>query len=321
MRGGPPPHPARAVRASERAAARAALRRARPLDIIYRCDPRHSVAPTRPATAAAARRVLEAGNARFARLLDLATGPGPRSAQVIPLDLRDLGRGEVTGRAPEQAPFAAVLGCADARVPVELVLQQGPGDLFVVRVAGGVLGGECLGSLHYAAESFPDTLRIVAVLGHAHCGAVSAAVDAFLWPPRYLRLAGNTSLRSIVDRILACVRGAALALEQVHGPRVGRRAGYESALIEVSVALNAAWTAYSLRQELREKRLGVVFGVYDLVSRRVRLPLSTPDALTPAEIGFLPPPRDAAGFRALSRRLAASAFVRSLLAPPLGRSV
>jgi carbonic anhydrase len=232
---------------------------------------------------------------------------------VIELDLGDLGRGHATGRAPTQAPFAAVLGCSDARVPVEMVLQQGSNDLFVVRVAGGVLGAECLGSLHYAAQHFGDTIRVVAVLAHAHCGAVSAAVDTFLVPPRYLRLAGNTALRSIVDQLMSSVRGSAMALERAHGPRVTARPGYRAALVETSVTVNAAWTAFSVREELRARGLTAVFGVYDLVSRRVRLPLSPVSALTRAEGGFFPPPRDAVGFRALGLRLAESPFVRSLL--------
>lgn len=289
---------------------------ARPLEIRYRYDPAHPVAISRPATAAQARRLLERGNREFASLLDQAAGKGPATTRILPLDLRELGAGSVMGRAPEQAPFAAVLGCSDARVPVELVLQRGSNDLFVVRVAGNVLGSECLGSLRYAAHQFARTLRLVLVLGHAHCGAVSAAVDAFLVPEHYLPLASDTPLRSIVDRILVCVRGAGLALERVHGRRVERRRGYRTALVEMSVAINAAWTAYNLQQELRghgSRTVAVAFGVYDLVSRHVRLPLSPPRALTRAEIGLFPPPAGAAAFQHLARRLARGRLVRDLL--------
>lgn len=288
----------------------------RPLEILYRYDPARPVTSTRPATAAQAQRLLERGNREFASLLDQATGKVRATTRILPLDLRDLGAGSVMGRAPEQAPFAAVLGCADARVPVELVLQRGSNDLFVVRVAGNVLGNECLGSLRYAVHQFARTLRLVVVLGHAHCGAVSAAVDAFLVPEHYLPLASNTPLRSILDRILVCVRGAALALERGHGRRVERRRGYRAALVEVSVAINAAWTAYNVQQELRghgPRPVAVAFGVYDLVSRQVRLPLSPPRALTRAEIGLFPPPAGAVAFQHLTRRLARGRLVRELL--------
>jgi hypothetical protein len=56
--------------------------------------------------------------------------------QVIPVDPRDLGLVSGSGKAPKQRPFAAILGCSDARVPVELIFNEGPNDLFVVRVAG-----------------------------------------------------------------------------------------------------------------------------------------------------------------------------------------
>ncbi|MDX1594945.1 MAG: carbonic anhydrase [Gammaproteobacteria bacterium] len=73
-----------------------------------------------------------------------------------------------------QAPFAAVLGCADSRVPVEAVFDQGLGDLFVVRVAGHVPTPAPVGSLEFAAHKFGT--RLIVVLGHACCGAVEAAL-------------------------------------------------------------------------------------------------------------------------------------------------
>ncbi len=76
----------------------------------------------------------------------------------------------------EQRPFAVVLGCSDARVPVEIVLNQSLGDLFVIRVAGNVLGDHVIGSVEYAIETFGCPL--VMVLGHSNCGAVTAAVEA-----------------------------------------------------------------------------------------------------------------------------------------------
>ena len=112
-----------------------------------------------------------------------------------------------------------MLGCSDARVPIEMIFQQRSNDLFVVRVAGNGVGSGCLGSLRYAADHFSRSLKLVVVLGHSQCGAVTAAVDAFLRPKTYLPLAVHYPLRAIVDSILVAVRSASLALEAVHGAR------------------------------------------------------------------------------------------------------
>lgn len=69
-----------------------------------------------------------------------------------------------------QAPFAVILGCSDSRVPVEIVFDQGMGDLFVIRVAGNVVAPSMVGSVEFAAEKFGT--RLVVVLGHTRCGAV-----------------------------------------------------------------------------------------------------------------------------------------------------
>jgi len=76
---------------------------------------------------------------------------------------------------PKQTPFAAVLGCADSRVPVEIVFDQGFGDLFVARVAGNVLDAAIIGSLEYGCLVLGA--KVVLVLGHSNCGAVSAAIE------------------------------------------------------------------------------------------------------------------------------------------------
>ena len=71
-----------------------------------------------------------------------------------------------------QAPHAIILGCSDSRVPVEIVFDQGLGDLFVIRVAGNIVAPSLVGSVEYAAECFGT--RLVVVLGHSRCGAVIA---------------------------------------------------------------------------------------------------------------------------------------------------
>jgi carbonic anhydrase len=74
-----------------------------------------------------------------------------------------------------QHPFAIVLGCADSRVPPEIVFDQGLGDLFVVRVAGNVIDDHSLGSIEYAVDHL--AVRVILVLGHQSCGAVKAAKE------------------------------------------------------------------------------------------------------------------------------------------------
>src|SRR5262252_9569528 len=74
-----------------------------------------------------------------------------------------------------QHPFAVILGCADSRVSPELLFDEGLGDLFVIRVAGNIVDDAVLGSIEYAVEHL-DT-KLIVVLGHEKCGAVSAAVE------------------------------------------------------------------------------------------------------------------------------------------------
>ncbi|MDP3541101.1 MAG: carbonic anhydrase family protein [Elusimicrobiota bacterium] len=82
---------------------------------------------------------------------------------------------EVRASAKGQHPFAAVLGCIDSRVDPEIIFDQGLGDLFSMRVAGGVADDDALGGLEYAAKV--SGVRLIVVLGHSHCGAVKGACD------------------------------------------------------------------------------------------------------------------------------------------------
>lgn len=84
-----------------------------------------------------------------------------------------LGQAEAT--ADGQHPLAAVVGCIDSRVPVELVFDAGIGDVFVARTAGNVVDGDVLGSLEFATKL--AGVKAVVVLGHSSCGAVKGACD------------------------------------------------------------------------------------------------------------------------------------------------
>jgi carbonic anhydrase len=280
------------------------------MEVVFRFGTARPGGRRPPGTAKEALKRLLRGNRQFAGLLD---PHGPRVPRIIPIDPTALGYAAERGVPPVQEPFAAVLGCSDARAPVEMIFQQRSNDLFVVRVAGNGVGSSSLGSLRYAAAHFPHSLRLVVVLGHSQCGAVTAAVDAYLRPKNYLPLAANQPLRAIVDAILVAVRSASLVLESVHGPRVTARPGYRAALVEISVALNAALAAYALRQELEGPKIRVVFGSYDLASRSLRLPLAPAGRATRPEVGLFAPPADDDAFRAFAVRLAASANIAFLL--------
>jgi carbonic anhydrase len=98
-----------------------------------------------------------------------------------------------------QSPTAIILGCSDSRVPAELVFDQGLGDLFVIRVAGNIVAPSQIGSVEFAAERFG--VRLVVVLGHTHCGAVSACLSELQQPAENQ----SRNLRSIVGRIQPAV--------------------------------------------------------------------------------------------------------------------
>jgi carbonic anhydrase len=277
-------------------------------DVIYRFDP---AAPSRqpPADAAEAWRRLEEGNAAFARLpTDAATGS--RIVYVAPEDLGVC----PAGGTPPQRPFAVVLGCSDARVPIELIFDRACNELFVVRVAGNTLGLEQLGSVDYAVENLGRHLKLLVVLGHSQCGAVSAAVEAYLKPEDYLGLVSSHPVRAIVNSLFMPVRGAAAALAAVWGNDVAGRPGYRAALVETAVALNAALKATILRERFHDASANrrILFGVYDLRTRHVSLPgLSSDGGEAESRLVEAPPGR--AEFRQIGLQVAGSPLVRRLL--------
>ncbi|GGM01358.1 carbonic anhydrase [Streptomyces cinereus] len=133
----------------------------------------------RPETAEQALEMLKQGNARFVENLQ-----NPQSTLLASNALTHV-----------HEPFAIILGCSDARVPAEIVFDQGLGDLFVIRVAGNVVAPSQIGSVEFATEKFGT--KLVVVLGHSHCGAVTACVETLINPDQQF----SPNLRSIVDRI------------------------------------------------------------------------------------------------------------------------
>jgi carbonic anhydrase len=281
------------------------------IEITYRYGGADWVQKVRPADAEAARRRLDAGSRTIAGLFARMAEGADSVQRVIPVDARDLGLAGEAGSAPAQRPYAAVLGCADARVPIELIFNEGPNDLFVVRVAGNGLGPEVIGSLRYAAEHLGDGLRLFVVLGHSGCGAVSAAVDVFMKPQSYLAIAGEHALRGILDRLIAIVHAAARRLAAVHGADVTERPGYREALIETVIVSNAALSAYTLQQELcggTVKR--AAYGVWLLASHEVW----APRAGSADCAGVAYPPADLDEFIAFGEAVVRSERISALIA-------
>jgi len=180
---------------------------------------------------------------------------------------------------------------------------------------GHVHSNDVLGSLRYAVEHLKSSLKLVVVLGHSGCGALSAAVDAFLEPAGYLPLATHHSLRSILDRLLIVVQVSARKLASAFGNAVEKHQGYGEALIETSIASNAALAADTVQRELcgpdPHRLRAAVYGIYLLQSREVWAPRGN----TGQTIGLAEPPTDFASFVALGEVIVRSDRIASLLTP------
>ncbi len=117
-----------------------------------------------------------------------------------------------------QSPFAIVLACSDSRVPIELVFDQGIGDLFVIRVAGNIVASSQIGRVEFAAQTFGT--RLVVVLGHSNCGAVIATLNELARRESHR----SPNLRAIVDRIRPAVEPVLAHHEMGEGDEVLRDA-------------------------------------------------------------------------------------------------
>jgi carbonic anhydrase len=284
------------------------------VDIIYRYEAGDAPKRHAPPDSNAALLRLNDGNRDFAALLDHVKDTSGVIKQIIPVDPRDLGLVSAGAGIPKQRPFAAVLGCSDARVPIELIFNEGPNDLFVIRVAGNGLGTEVLGSLKYAVEQLGGTLKLIVVLGHSGCGALTTAVDMFLNPGDYLAYATKHSLRSILDRTLLVVQASANQLLSTFGSDVARIPGYRQALIEASIVTNAALAARSIQKEFEASErteIRAIYGVYLLETREVWAP-----RLSNAKgVGLAPAPCDLAAFVDLGNAVGQSDRISSYLKP------
>ncbi len=188
-------------------------------------------------TAAEALKQLKEGNARFVA----GKAVHPRAD-----------REQLAETVQGQKPFATVLSCSDSRVPPELLFDQGVGDLFVVRVAGNVVGRDVQASIEYGVEHLHTPILLV--LGHTHCGAVTAAVKA---------AEAEGAIPALLWKISPAVRWAKT---HAHGDEV-------EAAIQRNVELmleEIPSVSPVTRRRLEQGETKALGGIYDLATGKVR---------------------------------------------------
>jgi carbonic anhydrase len=188
----------------------------------------------------ALKRLME-GNARY-----VANAPS----------VRDFSAGRAA-RARSQHPFASIVSCADSRVAPELAFDQGPGDLFVVRVAGNFVNEDGLASLEFGTAVLQSPL--ILVLGHTSCGAVAAAIDVDR---------NGTVLPGRLPALANAIRPAVIAARNTQPADLLEAATIANVRLNVEKLRNAGPI---LAQRAAEKTLTVVGGVYDLATGKVVL--------------------------------------------------
>jgi carbonic anhydrase len=194
-------------------------------------------------------RAVDTPDAAFARLMD-----GNARYVTGQLNERDFSAGRAA-RAQGQAPFAAILGCADSRVAPELAFDQEPGELFVVRVAGNFVTPDGLGSLEYGAAMLGT--KVIMVLGHTRCGAIGATVNALQ--------KGNT-LPGHIASLIGAMKPPLESLVKNGGPDLEQRA----VVANVQANVRRLQTEKPILGDLvAAGKLSVVGAYYDLASGKV----------------------------------------------------
>lgn len=195
--------------------------------------PQNAIAP------ADALKRLADGNARYA-----ANTPNER----------DFSSGRAA-RAQAQYPIAAILSCADSRVAPELLFDQGPGDLFVVRVAGNIVTPDLLASLEYGVQFLGAPL--IMVLGHTGCGAVDAAIKV---------LKTKALLPGHLPELIAAIKPAVMVAEKMQGGELLDNASAENVRRQVTRLKNSTPI---IQKSYAGKKIDIVGAMYDLGTGKV----------------------------------------------------
>jgi carbonic anhydrase len=164
---------------------------------------------------------------------------------------------QVQATASGQYPFAVVLSCLDSRQPIEIVLDQGIGDIFSARVAGNVLDDDILGSMEFACKV--SGAKLIAVIGHSNCGAIKGAVDDV----ELGNLTGLlTKIKPAIDAVPAGVQ-----------PRTTKNLAFVDQVSEANVRLvmkEIRERSPILREMLDKGEISLVGGMYDLSTGKVQ---------------------------------------------------
>ncbi len=180
---------------------------------------------------------------------------------------RDFGR-QVHATASGQTPLAVVLSCIDSRVPAELVLDVGLGDIFSVRVAGNVIGTKSLGSIEYGVTV--AGVKLVLVMGHTRCGAVTAAVNLLGTNQDVEQATGCPHLHAIINEIEPSVdRDAFYAASAQDESQI-------EAVIDEVIVRNVMQTVQkittrsgAIRTAVESGKVMVVGAIYDVASGKI----------------------------------------------------
>jgi carbonic anhydrase len=189
------------------------------------------------------RKLIE-GNARFVEGMSQFQGTGSERRRQV---------------ATGQAPHTIFLSCADSRVPLEILFDQGLGDLFVVRVAGNVADVNSIASIEYAAAVLGSPLLVV--LGHERCGAVDAAVKADKDPSGIGTNKEMANIEGLVGQILPSVK----AVKSQPGDILDNAIAKNVELTKADISNRSPLLA----RLIKEGKFSVIGGVYDLDSGRV----------------------------------------------------
>jgi carbonic anhydrase len=164
---------------------------------------------------------------------------------------------EVKATASGQYPFAVVLSCLDSRQPVEMVFDQGIGDLFSARVAGNVLNDDILGSMEFACKV--SGAKLIAVVGHSNCGAIKGAID-------------DVDLGNLTG-LLTKIKPAIDAVPATVQPRNSKNYSFVDQVSEANVRLvlkEIPERSPILREMIDKGEIKLVGGMYDLTTGKVQ---------------------------------------------------
>jgi carbonic anhydrase len=202
-----------------------------------------SSAPVHPVSPEKALQMLVEGNMRFA--LGQSTHPNTSFSRRL------------LTTTEGQAPFATVIGCSDSRVPVEILFDQGVGDLFVIKVAGNVADTDEIGSAEYGVDHLGTP--VLMVLGHTYCGAVTAVTTG---------AEVHGSIPALVDNIVPAVEKARHEHPGLEVPELVGKA------IEANIwqAIEDILTkSHAIADRAKDGRVMVVGGMYNILSGKVEI--------------------------------------------------